>query len=87
MVPPIEPSGRTSSMWSASKLLKTCLLTLGLALGAYLLTRHTEHLIRYLPFLIVLACPLMHVFMHRGHGHGGHHHDQPRSTDDEQRRQ
>ena len=25
-----------------------------------------------LPFLLLLACPLMHVFMHRGHGkHGG----------------
>jgi hypothetical protein len=23
-----------------------------------------------LPFLIFLACPLMHLFMH--HGHGGH---------------
>jgi hypothetical protein len=25
-----------------------------------------------LPYLLLLACPLMHVFMHRGHG--GHHH-------------
>lgn len=26
-------------------------------------------------YLILLACPLMHFFMHRGHGHGhgGHH--------------
>jgi hypothetical protein len=27
-----------------------------------------------LPYLIFLACPLIHFFMHRGHGqHGGHH--------------
>jgi hypothetical protein len=26
--------------------------------------------IPYLPFLLLLACPLMHLFMH--HGHGGH---------------
>jgi hypothetical protein len=26
-----------------------------------------------LPFLLFLACPLMHLFMHHGHGgHGGH---------------
>jgi hypothetical protein len=25
-----------------------------------------------LPYLILLACPLMHLFMHRGHG--GHQH-------------
>jgi hypothetical protein len=25
----------------------------------------------YLPFLLLLACPLMHLFMHHGHGHHG----------------
>ncbi|GLK70261.1 DUF2933 domain-containing protein [Ancylobacter dichloromethanicus] len=43
--------------------------------GFYLLTEHRAHLIPYLgywPFLLILACPLMHVFMHGGHGgHGG----------------
>jgi hypothetical protein len=30
-----------------------------------------------LPYLLLLACPLMHVFMHGGHGgHGGHDHRQ-----------
>lgn len=46
-----------------------------LLLGGYLLwTEHQEHLAslgRYWPLLLVLLCPLMHVFMHR-HGHGGH---------------
>jgi hypothetical protein len=23
-----------------------------------------------LPWLLILACPLMHLFMHHGHGHG-----------------
>lgn len=36
----------------------------------YLWTEHRAHLLGVLPFLIVLACPLMHLFMH--HGHGGH---------------
>jgi hypothetical protein len=38
--------------------------------GFYLATEHTAHLLGALPFLIFLACPLMHLFMH--HGHGGH---------------
>jgi len=30
-----------------------------------------------LPYLLILACPLMHFFMHGKHGHGhGHGHDQ-----------
>jgi hypothetical protein len=40
-----------------------------LAIGAFfLLTEHRAHLFGILPFLLLLACPLMHLF----HGHGGH---------------
>lgn len=39
------------------------------ALGAYLLAYHTTHVIAAIPYLFLLACPLMHVFMHGGHGH------------------
>ena len=42
--------------------------------GYFLFTEHRAHVISYLPFLLLLACPLMHFFMHRGHGHGGHVH-------------
>lgn len=35
---------------------------------------HQAHLLGALPWLILLACPLLHVFMHGGHGHGGHGH-------------
>lgn len=38
--------------------------------GFYLLTEHTAHVFGALPWLLLLACPLMHLFMH--HGHGGH---------------
>ncbi|MBI2379447.1 MAG: DUF2933 domain-containing protein [Gammaproteobacteria bacterium] len=38
--------------------------------GYFLLTEHRAHVVPYLPFLLLLACPLMHIFMH--HGHGGH---------------
>ncbi len=53
--------------------------------GFYLVTEHTAHLFGALPYLFLLACPLMHVFMHRGHGHKGHDHGQHRSSNDEQR--
>jgi len=39
----------------------------------FLRTEHRAHLFGALPWLVLLACPLMHVFMHRGHhGHHGH---------------
>ncbi|WP_445504383.1 DUF2933 domain-containing protein [Microvirga sp. G4-2] len=47
-------------------------ITLALAaLGVYLFVNHTGHVISALPYLLLLACPLMHLFMHGGHGH--HH--------------
>jgi hypothetical protein len=39
--------------------------------GFFLLIEHRAHVFQFLPFLLVLACPLMHFF--HGHGrHGGH---------------
>ena len=46
----------------------------------FLLAEHRAHALGVLPFAILLLCPLLHVFMHKGHGgHGGgdrsqHHH-------------
>ena len=50
------------------------------AVAAYfLLSEHRAHFLGALPWLLLLACPLMHIFMHHGHGgHGGsqgHNHD------------
>jgi len=45
-----------------------------LVIAAYfLVTEHAAHLAGILPWLLLLACPLLHLFMHRGHG--GHRHD------------
>ena len=55
--------------------------------GFYLITEHTAHVFGVLPYLLVLVCPLMHMFMHRGHHHGDHPHGQRRRSDDEQRQQ
>ena len=38
----------------------------------FLITEHGAHLFGFLPFLLILACPLMHMFGHHGHRHGGH---------------
>ena len=39
-----------------------------LAIAAGLVaTGHGPHVVGYLPFVILFACPLMHMFMHRGH--------------------
>ncbi len=41
--------------------------------GALLFTEHRAHVLGVLIWLPLLACPLMHFFMHGGHGeHGGH---------------
>jgi len=53
-------------------------VTIGLAAMIFLLwEEHRLHLLGALPWLILLACPLLHVFMHGGHaGHGKEtHHD------------
>lgn len=34
----------------------------------FLITEHRAHLVQFLPFALLLACPLLHMF----HGHGGH---------------
>lgn len=50
------------------------LLVVGAVAAYFLLSEHRAHFIYALPFLLLLACPLMHVFMHHGHGqHGGGH--------------
>lgn len=48
---------------------KWLLITIVAIGGYYLFSEHQTHLIEYLPFLIFLLCPLMHLFMHRGHNH------------------
>lgn len=51
---------------------RAALVFLGFAViaGALLFTEHRAHVLGVLIWLPLLACPLMHMFMH--HGHGGH---------------
>lgn len=44
--------------------------------GFFLWNEHRAHILGALPFLILLLCPIMHIFMHKGHGgHNGNHDD------------
>jgi hypothetical protein len=50
---------------------RTGIVTAGfLVAGAfYLLTEHTAHVFGALPYLLLVACPVMHFFHHGGHRH------------------
>ena len=58
---------QSTSFWFTGK--GICALGLIAAAIYFLLMEHQQHLFAALPYLILLACPLMHLFMHHGHGH------------------
>jgi len=41
----------------------------------FLLAEHRAHVLPFLPWLLLLVCPLMHLFMHHGDGHDDSSHD------------
>ena len=49
-----------------------CLYGAGALIAVILLVQHWVHVPLILPWLILLACPLMHIFMHKHHS--GHRH-------------
>ncbi|MBK1683956.1 MULTISPECIES: DUF2933 domain-containing protein [Rhodoferax] len=65
-----ETPDQPPSFWSSRYAVG--LLVIGAAAAYYLLTEHLAHVAGALPWLLLLACPLMHVFMHHGHGAHGH---------------
>ena len=60
-------------------------IVIGAIAGYFLLTEHLAHVVGALPLLLLLACPLMHVFMHHGHGGHGHHHGDSASNSEPQK--
>jgi hypothetical protein len=64
--PPVSTGGAPS--WWRSR---TGVAAIGSALVGtfYVLREHWGHALGTLPYLLILACPLMHLFMHRGHRH------------------
>lgn len=41
----------------------------------FLITEHTAHFFGFLPYALLLLCPLLHLFMHRGHSDHADHAD------------
>ena len=60
------PASRGSS--GSSRPVKTALLMVAVVGGFYLLREHWDHVAGNWVYLLLLACPLLHLF----HGHGGH---------------
>ena len=67
----------------------TALIVFLIIAAFFLLTEHRAHLgawSSYWPYLLLLACPLMHLFMHGGHGHGAHGHSEASSESDREKK-
>jgi hypothetical protein len=67
-VQPVGMEGAPS--WRRSR---AGIAVIGFALvGAfYVMREHWGHALGALPYVLILACPLMHLFMHRGHHRDG----------------
>ena len=63
-----EPATASRGWSGSSRPVKTALLMVAVVGGFYLLREHWDHVAGNWVYLLLLACPLMHLF----HGHGGH---------------
>jgi hypothetical protein len=68
--------------WIRSRARLALLAFLGIA-AFFLWTEHRAHLFGVLPYLLLLLCPVLHMFMHRGHGSGHAGHGANRTADEE----
>ncbi len=65
-----QPSGLKALLFSRTGPVLVAFLAIA---AFFLITEHRAHLYGILPYLLLLACPLLHLFMHGGHGgHSGH---------------
>jgi Mn2+/Fe2+ NRAMP family transporter len=72
----LEKNMNIKSPWTSFHGIATLIVTVAAII--FVLTEHLDHLLEYFPFLIILLCPLMHIFMHKGHADksGNHHREQ-----------
>ncbi len=62
-------------LWSRTGLVLLAFLAIA---AFFLVTEHTAHVLGVLPFLLVLLCPLLHLFLHGRHGGGDASHGESR---------
>lgn len=76
-----ENSGgfRASANLPASRVARVAFWVFAGVAAYFLWTEHRAHLSQALPWILLSLCPLMHIFMHRGHG------DHPRSSAGDER--
>ncbi|MDR5794231.1 DUF2933 domain-containing protein [Caballeronia sp. LZ008] len=55
------------------------LVVFGAIAAFFMFSEHRAHFLGFLPYMLILACPLMHVFMH--HGHASHTHGDARAAE------
>jgi hypothetical protein len=66
------PQKFTFSEWLRSRAGLTLIAFIVIA-AFFLITEHTAHLFGILPYVLLLLCPLLHMFMHGGHDdHASH---------------
>lgn len=63
---PTHEGAHTNTAWKGAAIM------VGVIVAFYVLREHWGHALGFLPYLILLACPLMHIFMHGDHAHQRH---------------
>ena len=66
-----ESGHRHGAPQAASSRARWVFVAFAVIAAFFLLTEHRAHLFGVLPYLLLLACPLMHLFHHGGHGGHG----------------
>ena len=78
-----KPADPSPSFWRSKAAVALMML---LVIGVFYLLRehynHASQVLPYLPYLILLLCPLMHLFGHKHGGHAMHRDTTDDSTDD-----
>jgi hypothetical protein len=75
-----ESRSEIRSFWRSGWGIALCAL-LALAALVFIL-EHRLHALQWLPYALLLACPLLHFFMHRGHHHGSEARRKDRTPDE-----
>jgi hypothetical protein len=77
-------SHQTHPFWKSRG--AVAMLGFGAIASFFMLSEHRAHFLGVLPFLLLLACPAMHLFMHHGHHHrtdGSAEQTEPKGEHDE----